>query len=102
MMHMSQADLLARLCEWYREQCNGDWEHGSGVLIDTLDNPGWMVKIDLRETALENEAFETIKIDKGKGDWLWCFKKGQEFNGSGDPSKLPVILEHFLMLVGKL
>jgi hypothetical protein len=34
---MSQADLLAKLCEWYKEQCNDDWEHGSGVLIDTLD-----------------------------------------------------------------
>jgi len=61
-----------------------------------------MVKIDLRETALENGAFETIKIDDGKGNWLWCFKKGQEFNGSGDPSKLPVILEHFLKFVSKL
>jgi len=28
---------------WYRDQVNGEWEHTSGVTIETLDNPGWMV-----------------------------------------------------------
>ncbi|UCH44768.1 MAG: hypothetical protein JSV11_10785 [Nitrospiraceae bacterium] len=36
-----------RLNRWYINQCNGDWEHQYGIVIETLDNPGWRVKIDL-------------------------------------------------------
>jgi Immunity protein 53 len=25
--------------EWYSRQCNGEWEHGFGVEIATIDNP---------------------------------------------------------------
>jgi hypothetical protein len=99
---MSQADLLTKLCEWYAEQCNDDWEHQSGVLIDTIDNPGWTVTIDLCGTASENSAFAPIKLDEGKDNWLMCSKIETKFRGNGDPSKLPVILEHFLKFVGKL
>ncbi len=35
---------LSRLQRWYSAQCDGDWEHGLGVRIETLDNPGWMVQ----------------------------------------------------------
>jgi hypothetical protein len=99
---MPPIDLLAKLCEWYEEQCDGDWEHGSGVRIDTLDNPGWIVKINLIGTASENDVFDTVMFDEGKDNWLTCSKKGQDFQGAGDPSKLPTILEHFLRFVGKL
>jgi hypothetical protein len=37
----------AWLAEWYIKNCNGDWEHQYGVKIETLDNPGWHVEIDL-------------------------------------------------------
>jgi Immunity protein 53 len=88
--------------DWYTEHCDGEWEHGQGVDIATLDNPGWRVKINLRGTASEEAVLENVDIDKGEGDWLKCFKEGGKFNGAGDPSKLPVILEHFLRFVGKL
>lgn len=34
------SDLVKRLERGYRSQCDGDWEHGEGVEIGTLDNPG--------------------------------------------------------------
>lgn len=37
---------------WYVRECDDDWEHSYGVKIDTLDNPGWTIAIDLRETSL--------------------------------------------------
>ena len=40
-------DELQLLQEWYVAQCDGDWEHSYGVKIDTLDNPGWSLKVDL-------------------------------------------------------
>ena len=45
---------------WYVVQCNGDWEHSSGITITSLDNPGWLVKIELVGTALDNKEFRTI------------------------------------------
>ena len=53
-------DIIKELQDWYTFQCNGEWEHESGVEIQSCDNPGWWVKIDLKGTVLENKTFETI------------------------------------------
>jgi hypothetical protein len=37
--------------------CDGEWEHYYGVKIDTLDNPGWIVQIDIMDTGLEKNHF---------------------------------------------
>jgi hypothetical protein len=41
---------LSILENWYSPQCNGHWEHGFGVRISTIDNPGWSADIDLHDT----------------------------------------------------
>jgi hypothetical protein len=97
---LSDVELLTRLSKWYQSQCNGDWEHQWGVAIDTLDNPGWIVKIDLRETASERKVFSEIQINNGDNDWVRCSVKDAKFTGAGDPSKLAMILDHFLTHVG--
>ena len=55
-----QLDLLLRLQQWYASQCNGDWEHQFGVRVDTLDNSGWPVRIDLVGTLLEDRLCQEI------------------------------------------
>jgi len=50
--------LIEQIQAWYAAQCNGDWEHQYGISIDTLDNPGWCVTIDLTRTSLENVVFQ--------------------------------------------
>jgi len=99
---MPENGLLDKLCAWYAEQCNGEWEHGSGIKITTVDNPGWGVTINLRETAQENIQFERVSEDRGESDWLQCFIRDGQFIGAGDPSKLGAILERFLKFAGKL
>jgi len=54
-------NVLAELQRWYESQCNEDWEHQYGVKIDTLDNPGWSVIIDLDDTDLEGKPFQTVE-----------------------------------------
>ena len=51
-------DDLAWLTRWYASQCNGGWEHQNGVKLETLDNPGWILTINLEGTDLENRPFE--------------------------------------------
>jgi hypothetical protein len=50
MTQPSVNNLLPRLQRWYHSQSDGTWEHASGVRIETLDNPGWSLKVDLRGT----------------------------------------------------
>lgn len=88
-------DSLKWLENWYKSNCDGDWEHCYGVRISTLDNPGWSVKINLMETDLEDKIFEKINIDNGDDDWIVCFIQDGKFNGVGDPDKLEKILEIF-------
>ncbi len=76
--------LVEQIQAWYAAQCDGGWEHQYGVSIETLDNPGWCVMVDLSGTSLENISFQTYQED-----------------GRGDPFKLQTILEIFVSLIGK-
>ena len=93
---------LQELQDWYRSQCNGEWEHAGGVTIGTLDNPGWSVDIDLGGTTLDQKAFETVSHGVGEGavdgedNWLVCRVEGKIFRGRGGPNKLEEILQIFL------
>ncbi|WP_420411532.1 Imm53 family immunity protein [Roseibium sp.] len=40
-----------RMEEWFSDQLNGDWEHQGGINITTLDNPGWLIEVDLDTIA---------------------------------------------------
>jgi hypothetical protein len=92
----ASGSALALLQACYASQCNGEWEHSYGVKIDTIDNPGWSVKIDLAWlTSVEIEGKE-FKLDNGDGDWMHCSVKNAMFHGYGDPFKLETIIIYFL------
>ncbi len=63
---------LEWLQTWYDSHTNGDWEHHYGIKIDTLDNPGWSLRIDLTDTGLEGRTFAPIQIERTQHDWLFC------------------------------
>lgn len=43
-----------------------------GITIETLDNPGWSVKICVEGTGLEFAQFDLVKTDVSQIDWLQC------------------------------
>ena len=91
------SNLLKRLQEWYETNCDGEWEHAYGVLIATLDNPGWTINIDLIDTYLENIDFQSVRYqNEDENDWIDCRRVGTEFNGNGGPQKLEELLIIFL------
>jgi hypothetical protein len=59
---------LDDLHHWYLAQCDGDWEHSNGISIETLDNPGWSVKIDLSDTRLDGIPFTPFETGDSQGD----------------------------------
>lgn len=85
--------------QWYQSQCNGVWEHKNGITIETLDNPGWLVKIDLASTGMEEKSFEKIFVDLSDEDWISCQVQNGQFVGRGGPFKLGTILHAFKTFV---
>ncbi len=88
--------LLERLEEWYSSQCDGEWEHRWGVQIETLDNPGWLVRIDLVGTSLATASFEKSEKMESGDQWLECRTRDGQWVGAGGPSMLRQILAEFL------
>jgi hypothetical protein len=95
-------NVLSRLQQWYLDQCDEDWEHQFGVAIDTLDNPGWIVRIDLKGTELEDKPFEPVRYgmvedsDVEHLDWIDCKIESGKFVAAAGPTKLEEALDVFL------
>jgi hypothetical protein len=89
------ASALEFLAAWYSDQCDGEWEHEFGVRLDTLDNPGWYLRVDLIGTAAERRFVERRRFDFGAGGWVIVGSDGRTFEASSDPSSLNFALEEF-------
>ena len=89
-------NILAELQTWYLSNCDGEWEHGYGVSIDTLDNPGWSVRIDLLNTSLQAKGFERIDRHITENDWIVCWIEENEFHCACGPENLENCLQIFL------
>jgi hypothetical protein len=89
-------NVIEKLQNWYSSQCNGEWEHEFGVLIENLDNPGWMVTINLTETDLEDVPFEDILDERTETDWIDCKKIDRKFRGMGGAHNLIELISIFI------
>ena len=90
---------LQELQQWYQSQCDGDWEHSYGVKIDTLDNPGWSVTIELTDTELADRPFTDMQRLEHGTDWIHCRVRDRKFEGHGGPFMLEEIIGVFLAWV---
>ncbi len=90
-------EQLEQIQEWYLSQCNEDWEHSYGVKIDTLDNPGWSLRVDLAETELKAKIFDIVEIDfETDSKWLRCKVEDRQFVGVCGPLMLSKMLTIFI------
>ena len=89
-------DLLMQLEEWYSAQCDGEWEHRWGIRLQTLDNPGWWVRISLVGTPLAGRSFPQLDSRVGEVNWIACQVDGTDWVGAGGPGQLRRILAVFL------
>jgi len=88
--------VLGELTRWYSANCDEEWEHQEGIKIDTLDNPGWSVRISLRNTELAAVPFPPKSDLTDAREWIVCKVEALEFLGFGGPHMLVPILEAFL------
>ena len=90
---------LARLQNWYAAECNEDWEHSYGITIETLDNPGWLLFIDLVDTSLESASLAPTKASMSDSDWVQVEISEGRFRGTGGVTNLEQLIELFFELV---
>jgi hypothetical protein len=93
-----QRDWLGDLQRWYVAHCDGDWEHTYGVTIESLDNPGWRLRVDLAGTELEALTETSGRVERSETDWLaWRVADGNFEAGCG-PCNLGDAVDAFLGL----
>lgn len=103
-------DMLGWLERLYQEQCDDEWEQDHGFVIQTLDNPGWLVEAELR--TIRPEAMATDRVLAVVGEppseengnvggtiWMTCEIRSGKFVGAGDPTQLRTILTQLRSLV---
>ena len=90
-----QSNSFQALQQWYLAQCDGEWEHSYGVHIATLDNPGWLIKIDLHGTALADVLFHSVAREH-ESDWFNCRRTDTQFVAAGGPLMLDELLAIFI------
>jgi hypothetical protein len=89
-------DDLKWLMEWFASQCDGDWEHGYGITLQTLDNPGWSLSVNLENTVLETRPFAPQEHNlMSDVSWWLCRVKDNRFLAYCGPRDLPAILAVF-------
>jgi hypothetical protein len=95
-------DFLKEIQIWYSSECNGDWEHSFGINIQTSDNPGWIVEIDLLETNLADRGDFFHEDRQSEDDWVIIRISNSKFTGSCDPNNLNKVLKDFIFFAKNL
>lgn len=88
-------DNLKWLLKWYHHQCDGDWEHEYGITIETVDNPGWYVVINLLDTDCEGKDFPSVTKKVDEQNWYFCLLRNNNFEASCGPCNLLTVLQIF-------
>lgn len=92
-------DALYLLQRWYVSRCDDEWEHSYGVTIDTLDNPGWTLRIDVIGTTLESTTREWTKLARSEHDWVHWRVQDDRYEAACGPTNLNEAILTFLDLV---
>lgn len=67
---------------FYRNCCDGQWEHDYGFTIETCDNPGWLLTFNdsmLNETLKEGICESIIKRVADKHNVIVTYKNDTTF-----------------------
>lgn len=95
-------EILDWIQNWFKANCDGNWEGGDGIQITTLENPGWEIEIDISNTSIANITIEWILNENGKQDWYGVKIENQKFIASGDADKLTFLLELFKKMIERM
>jgi Immunity protein 53 len=67
-----------------------------GVTFDTLDNPGWSLRIDLADTPLSDRDYERMEMHRTEDDWVVSWREDQRWCAACGPLTLGEAVAAFL------
>lgn len=94
------SESLIALQEWLLDAADGEWEHGPGITIATLDNPGWYMTVSLAGSPLEGRQLAYAKFRDDEPTWVHCWSTGETFEAAAGPRGLSYAIEEFLAFAG--
>lgn len=97
-----QIEVLEWIQNWFKDNCDGEWEKSEVIQITTIDNPGWEVEIDISNTSIANTTINWILNENDKQDWYGVKIEDQKFTAAGDPEKLIFLLGLFKEMIEKI
>ena len=86
---------------WYQAHCDHSWEHKHGVRLETLDNPGWLLTVDLVHTDLQGRQMAEVREGTAPGGhpvsprWIHCVVSDNQFRGACDPTQVARLFQVF-------
>jgi Immunity protein 53 len=90
-----QPGPLVWLQGWFASHCDGDWEHDRGITIETLDNPGWRIRIELGGTEQQAVPFDKVEVHRAEHDWCIAWVDGTGFEAACGPLNLGEVIHAF-------
>jgi hypothetical protein len=94
---MNDDDPFELLQQSYATHCNGSWEHQHGVKIETLDNPGWRVTIDLMDTELQDVPLTPVEhCAEDQSRWWRYWRDDRGFHAACGAISLKTVIRAFI------
>jgi hypothetical protein len=87
--------ILNWLQNWFFQNCDDKWEKEQRLLIETLDNPGWLLTLQLKNSIYQNVSLNKNTIDRTEHNWCHCLVRDSIFIDAGGPFNLTEILYYF-------
>ncbi len=87
--------MIKSLQNWFASVCDGQWEHEYGIKIETVDNPGWYIQIDLAGTGLAEKKYECRTVERGDNDWFKTRIEDARFIAGCGPCNLAEVIAEF-------
>lgn len=86
---------LAWLQAWYALQCKEIGAEGNGIVIQSLEKPEWLIKINLQLTTLRSKQFKDLSIQRTNNDWVICKVQNECFQGHCGLHNLMEVIDIF-------
>jgi Immunity protein 53 len=91
---------LLAIEQWLGRQTEDYLSTEKAIQIETLDNPGWGVRVDLKGTSALSGDIDTAEFEENADYWFHCSIAQKKFIGYGGVHNLSSILTCFTSWAG--
>lgn len=93
--------MIKWLQNWYYQLCDGEWEHENRIRIESIDNPGWSIEIDISKCGSDILPKSWTLYELSDNNWIGFKIHDHIFYAAGDPFKLELLISLFRELTEK-